>query len=341
MKIKFSLVLTLLVLLACPGALANSKTDIIRLYNGDTVTGEIKSLFGGILEVSTDAMGTINIEWPEVASIQSKYHFELRLSNGDRLYGTFEDNIRSGQIALVADDGEQGIETLEVVELRPIEDSFLERLDVYLSTTVSYTRASAVGQIAFNTNVSYENETSRNTLTGRTDIVDSDSERSQSSRFDINRSTWGKNRGNSFRALFANYEDNDELGLNRRIGAGAGLGRYFIDTHRSRFTGTTGLQVISERFSGEDTNEDVELFLSTQYSLWQFSSPEVKIDLAFNLYPSLTDTGRIRSDGNLRIRWEIVNDLYWDITSWVTSDNQAENDNTVDYAITTGIGWTY
>lgn len=340
LKTKFSVLLTLVLLLGCTGALANSKTDIIKLYNGDSITGEIKSLFGGILQVSTDAMGTVKIEWPEVASIQSKYYFEFRLSDGKRLYGSFEENVRPGQIALVDLYGAHNIESLQVVELRPIEDSFLERLDLYLSTTFSYTRASDIGQVSLNTVISYESEKSRNTLNGRTDIVDSDSERSQSSRFDINRSTWGADRAGAFRATFANYEDNDELGLARRIGAGAGLGRYFIDTHKSRWTGTTGLQVISERFTGESTNQDVELFLSTEYSIWQFSSPEINVDVGFSLYPSLTDSGRLRTDGNLRIRWELIEDLYWDVTSWMTSDNQAE-DNTIDYAITTGIGWTY
>jgi hypothetical protein len=331
----------ILALLACPGALANSKTDIIKLYNGDHITGEIKSLYGGILEVSTDSMGTLKIEWPDVASIESQFHFELRLSNGDRLYGSFADNVRAGQIALVDLYGDRKIESLQVVEIRPIEDSFMERLDVYLATTFSYTRASNLGQIALNTEVSYENENSRNTLTGRSDIVDSQNERSQSSRFDINRATWTSDRAHAYRAFFGNYEDNDELGLTRRIGIGAGVGRYFIDTHRSRLTGTAGLQLISERFTGQDTNQDIEMFLSTEYALWQFSSPEVRVDLSFNLYPSLTDSGRVRTDGNLRIRWEIISDLYWDITSWVTTDNQAEGDNSIDYAITTGVGWSY
>ncbi|KAA1193329.1 DUF481 domain-containing protein [Pseudohalioglobus sediminis] len=334
-------ILTLALLLLSPGALASRKTDIINMYNGDRITGEIVTLYGGILKVKTDAMGTLNIEWPEVASLTSEYHYELRLSNGERLYGSFDESARPGQIDLVTLFGKQDIEWLEVVEIRAIEDDFLERLDLYLSTTFSYTRASNIGQVSLNTDISYENEDSRNRLTGRTDIVDSNEERSQSTRFDVSRATWRGDRADAFRALFANYEDNDELGLNRRIGVGAGIGRYFVDTHRSRLNGVAGLQLISERFAGEEDNQDVELILTTSFATWKFTTPELDIDLSFSLYPSLTDSGRVRSDGNLRIRWELVSDLYWDITAWVTTDNQAENDNTVDYAITTGVGWTY
>ena len=47
------LVSTLVLLSVCLGsrlAAAHAKTDVVTLYNGDTVTGEILKLYGGILE---------------------------------------------------------------------------------------------------------------------------------------------------------------------------------------------------------------------------------------------------------------------------------------------------
>jgi uncharacterized protein DUF481 len=333
--------LVVLASLCSAHAFAQRKTDVISMYNGDRVTGEIKSLWGGILEVSTDSMGTLRIEWPEIAKVQSEFFYELRLSDGERMYGSLADESRPGQVVLVDIYGTHEIEWLQVVEIRPIEESFAERLDIYLSTTFSYTKASDLGQVALNTVISYEDRNSRNVLSGRSDIVDTNEERSQSSRYEVNRLLWRENRSDAYRAVFANYEDNDELDLDRRIGAGAGLGRYFIDTHRSRLLGTAGLQVINERFAGESDNQDVELFLNTTFAAWKFTTPELNVDLSFSLFPSLTDSGRLRSDGNLRIRWELIEDLYWDITAWITTDNQSEGDNSTDYSITTGIGWEY
>ena len=340
---RLQLGLALLLLLALSqGVHASRKTDIVTLFNGDRVTGEIISLDGGILEISTDAMGRIKVEWPEVASVQSDYHYELRLSDGERLYGSFHDEARPGQIVLVDIFGKHEIEWLEVVEIRPIEDNFLDRLDIYLSTTFSYTKATDLGQISLNTTASYEDERSRTSFSGRTDIINADDRNSNSSRFDIDRWQWRKDRADSFRSTFANYEDNDELGLESRIGAGAGIGKYFRDTHKTRLTGSLGLQVITESFVGESTNQDVELYLASTFSTWKFTTPELDVDLTFNLYPSLTDLGRIRTDGNLRIRWEIVEDLFWDVTAWLTTDNQTEDEAaTIDYSITTGIGWEY
>ena len=49
-----------------------------------------------------------------------------------------------------------------------------------------------------------------------------------------------------FRSFQGNYEQNDELDLNYRLGVGAGFGRHFLDTYRNRLVGVAGLQVITE-----------------------------------------------------------------------------------------------
>lgn len=342
MPLRFFSALLLLVLFCAP-AHATRKTDIVSLYNGDRITGEIVSLDRGILQLSTDAMGTLSIEWPEIARVQSKYHYEVRLSNGERLYGSFAEESRAGQVALVDIFGRHDIESLQVVELRPVEADFWKRLDVYLSTTFSYTKASDVRQLTFNTQISYEDEKSLNSLSGRTDFTHTSEGESSSSRLDVSRRVWRENRSDAFRAIYGNYQTNDELELDYRVGIGAGFGRYFIDTHRTHLTGAAGLQVVTERSASSDTSQDVELVFNTTLATWKFSTPELNLDLNFTLYPSITDSGRVRSDTNLRLRWELIEDLYWDVTAWASSDNRSNrgDGSSGDYAITTGIGWEY
>ena len=45
---------------------ARDKTDVVRLKNGDRITGEIKELERGKLTVKTDSMGTLSIELKDV-----------------------------------------------------------------------------------------------------------------------------------------------------------------------------------------------------------------------------------------------------------------------------------
>lgn len=336
----------LLLLCGSAQALAQRKTDVVTLYNGDRITGEIKSLVSGILEFSTDGMGTIKIEWQEIATISSEYHYEFRLSDGNRHFGSIDTAELPGQFVITDLYGTHNFEWLEVVEVRPIEDTFAERLEIYVSAGYSYTKASSVGQTTFNTRISYEDTNTRNTFTGRTSITDTDDETTSSNRFDINRQIW-TDRSQFFRTIFANYENNDELQLEHRIGAGSGIGKYFIDTNSNRWIGIVGMQVINEKpLRGDDgksseSNQDVELILSTHYDAWRLNTPELNLELRFTLYPSITESGRLRSDTDLVLRWEIIEDLFFDITAWATTDNEAESDRQTDYGVTTGIGWEY
>ena len=67
------------------------------------------------------------------------------------------------------------------------------------------------------------------------------------------------------------------------------------------------------------------------------------MDVSLNgtVYPSITDSGRWRADTDIRIRWELIEDLFWDVSAWGTYDNEADSDNEFDYGISTGIGWEY
>ena len=339
---------------------AHNKTDIVTLYNGDRLTGELLSMYGGIVSLNTDALGTAKIEWKRVSRIESVYHYDIRLSSGERHFAALGNTNITGQLKVISNGDEHSFEMLEVVELRPIEKGFLDRIDIYLSAGYSYTKASSVAQTTFNTEINYEDENSRNTFTGRNTVTDTEDEVTSSTRLDISRQVW-TDRSKSYRSYYARYEANDELALDGRYTLGGGLGRYFIDTQKIRWIGSAGLQVITEKTTvgrgeecdiigepfgcveaeAEDQSESIEGFFSTSFAAWRFDTPELDMDIKFNVYPSLSESGRVRADSDIRIRWELVDDLYWDLTTFVTYDNKAAVDHEVDYGITTGIGWTY
>ena len=333
---------TLLLLLCTISNLAsaNAKTDVIILYNGDRVTGEVKSLENGILALSTDSMGTINIEWQDIARLESEHYYEIRTSDGSRHLGSVAPTTQPGQVEVTDLDGEYQFDALQVVRIRPIEKSVLDRLDLYFSAGYSYTRASSIAQSSINTNLAYEDEKSRNSLTGRASFTDSSDESTSSSRVDLDRAVW-TSRKNIFRSSFASYESNDELGLKHRLGVGAGLGTILADTYRNRLVAIAGLQVITEENKGGDSDQNLELYLSGRYLAWRLDSPELDLDFGLNIYPSLTDTGRARSSSDLRLRWELVEDLFFDITAYGTYDSRAESGSGIDYGVTTGLGWEF
>ena len=50
--------------------------------------------------LSTDYAGTISIKWREIEQIQSRYLYEVRLDEGDRLYGRFVAGDTADQLTL-------------------------------------------------------------------------------------------------------------------------------------------------------------------------------------------------------------------------------------------------
>jgi hypothetical protein len=321
-------------------AMAQRKTDIIRMYNGDQLTGEIKSLLHGTLTISTESMGTVSVEWQDIASMESKYNLEMRLIDGRRVFGSVNRPERSGQFSLSALDGDSTFEMAEVVEIRPLEEHWSDRLDVYLAAGYSYTRASGVAQTSFNTEVSYSTENAENAITARHVDTNTNEEITSSSRVSITRSVWA-DRSDDFRAFWGSYENNDELGLQHRYAGGGGLGRILVDNQKMRWNGVVGLQVLTEKqdFGGED--RAVEAALSSDFSMWKLNTPKLDLSFILHLYPNLTDIGRLRGNTDFRLRWEIIEDLYWDVTAYGTFDNDAASRNKWDYGITTGVGWTY
>ena len=321
-------------------AMAQRKTDIISMYNGDRLTGEIKSLLHGILTVSAESMGTVSVEWQDIASMESQYNQELRLIDGRRVAGSVNRPERPGQLSLKALDGDDTFEMIEVIEIRPLAEHWSDRVDAYLAAGYSYTRASGVAQASFNTEVSYSSENAENTITARHTNTNTNEEVTRSSRASFSRSVW-TDRSVDFRSLWGSYESNDELGLVHRYAGGAGLGRILVDNQKMRWDAVAGLQVLTEKqtIGGED--RAVEAALSSDFSMWRLNTPELDLSFRLHVYPNLTELGRLRGNTDIRLRWEIIRDLYWDVTTYGTYDNDAASKNKWDYGITTGVGWTY
>lgn len=68
---------------------SHAKTDMITVSNGDRITGAMTEMTSGKLSVSTSYAGTISVKWREVSQIDSRYVYEVRLDDGERIYGRF------------------------------------------------------------------------------------------------------------------------------------------------------------------------------------------------------------------------------------------------------------
>jgi hypothetical protein len=325
--------------------LAAPKTDILLFKNGDRLTGEVKSLERGKLTFKTDATGTISIEWNKVASVQTDQYLQVELSDGRRTFGRASQAQPEGLLKLKVGSGSniRELPLADVVVIAPIDQGGLvARLDGYVTAGFDYTKSSGVRQVTYTGGLNSRNEKRQWAIDSSLTLT------SQSGQDDSNRySVTGYNRrfreDRWFVQGFGGVDGNDELGIDLRTMVGAAYGRMLRQDQKNDWAAYAGLAVTRENFSEQPTNDSVEAVLGTQYFFFRYDAPEASLDATLNLFPSLTESGRLRSEAQINARYEIVTDLFFQLSFYGSYDSEtgAGAESNSDYGVTTSLGYSF
>jgi len=333
---------TILVLaLWCLPVLAD-KTDVVILSNGDRITGEFKKLEAGLLQFKTDTMGTVYIEWRFIDQVISNQSQTVETNAGERWLGRMQKPEEGEGIALVTQRGTMDLDPEDVVTAWPVEATLWDKMKIDLSAGIDYAKSTDITNISIASDFSYQTESRLTQISWRSDFTH------QASGDDQRRNTIAGGHqyflpGRKFRLWVAGAESNEALGVNLRLYAGGGLGRYFVKTNSTWFAGTVGLDVTQENPQSADSEFNLETFLGLRHLHFRFASPKRNLDTQLTLYPSLTDFGRVRSDFRSTFKLELVRDLFWSLEAYVSYDNQplSVSAEKIDYGITSSIGWSH
>jgi hypothetical protein len=99
------------------------KTDVVVLLNGNSVTGEIKSLEFGALRYSTDSMGTVSIDWEDIVGVTSNQDLQIEITDGTRYFGALLPSESDHSIRVRTATDEFVFTAQQVVRITPIETS--------------------------------------------------------------------------------------------------------------------------------------------------------------------------------------------------------------------------
>jgi hypothetical protein len=322
---------------------ARAKTDIIWLSNGDRLTGEIKKLEHGKLTVGTNSLGEIRVEWDDIARIQSAYEFQFERTDGQRVTGIIEDIPEQSGVTLTNKEQTVIFAHQNIVRISQIEDDFWQRLKGSLSFGYSFTRASNVAQGNLGFRASHRTEIRSFTLEGTT-VITSDQAGDATEHLDVSFNMTRFRKDRWFNSYEIGMESSDQQGLRLRSSFGAGLGRYLVQTNTSELSVLAGLLASSENRVDEDASqENLEGALGISYSRYIFDDPTVDLVSSFTYIPSITDSGRNRAKLDIKLRWEIYSDLFWELNYYNSDDSTAGTgeDSTSDYSIVTSLGWSY
>ena len=322
---------------------AQDKTDIVTLANGDRMTGDIKSLSRGRLELETNDAGTISIEWDKVARLTSKWQFEVEVSAGDRVIGSL-----GGQteriLTVITTQGSVPLPMQDVTRITELGTNFWARLDGSISAGFSYSQSSGIAQTTLSSENVFRRPASQFRLGGSATITQqSDTEDEDDDRATLGLSFVRYLSKKWFYSVAAGLEHNSSLGLELRSQAGGTIGQRLLNTNFSSFEVGAGAVVNNEKGVDTESTQTVELVLGASYSFYKYDRPKTNIDASIKYFPSLSQWGRQRVQVDAYLKREFYKDLHFSLSVYYTFDSDPPQTGArrTDVGIVTSLGWSF
>ncbi|MEO1034850.1 MAG: DUF481 domain-containing protein [Pseudomonadota bacterium] len=323
--------------------IAFAGTDVVHFPNGDRLTGAVKRLERGRLFFDTDATGVIGIEWEDVAYLSSNQNLRVELQDGHRFFGPLIRAEGLGQLQVQDSRETVVVDMLDVTWITPIERTLASRIDADVRVGYSYAQASDTAQTNLGFNASYRTDSREFGFTSSATSTDSRNN-DTSTRFNTNfeyRHLWPRRW---FTGALAFVERNDELGLDQRTSAGVGGGQYVRQTNSHVLAWYAGLLYSQEDIAAPVANENsFELPITVEFDWFRYDSPQLDLSGTLQVIPNLSDTGRVRSNLDLALKWELIADLFWELTFYdrYDSDPPAPDAENNDYGVVLSLGYSF
>jgi hypothetical protein len=321
------------------------QTDVIELENGDRITGEIRSLEYNQLKVGTYHMGTILVEWDKVTRVHSSQQLLLELTDGGRAYGQLAEARSPGTLLVDAGDGRppESLDLVRVVRMEQVAGQrFTDRFDGYASVGFDVKKANEQSNVDLAAGLSSRNQIREWSIDSSLSLTN-DSAGKQGERADLQGVLKRFLRERNFYLGMLKLSHNTELDLDLRTLAGGTVGHYFVQTNRAEWTGGVGLAVSSEVYASGERQKSLEGVLTTDFSIFRYDFPETDISGSLTLLPSLTDIGRVRAEAELGVKYEFVDDLFFELKLYSAFDSRQPGTKTraSDYSVTTSLGYSF
>ena len=322
---------------------ARDKSDVVVLRNGDRISGDIHSLEFGILTLSTDNMSTLSIEWPAVRSITSKFEFAIERRDGTKYHGVIATSEDGADLLVQSGGGSLRIPMADVERISRFSPSFWERINGGLSIGFSYSKSSSIEVSNVNLNANYRSTAIDSSLTFSSNTT-KDSSGTTTNRELLSGAVQFLRQSRNFWGLLGSLERDQSLGIDARLTAGAGIGRRFMQTAFTELTGVVGLVGTEEWIvNTSEPRASVEAVAGGSWQVFKFIEPKTRLNLSLYVFPSLTESGRYRSTGDLSLTHKFPHDVTVGLTGYLSYDNQPPEPGAEksDYGLTFNLGYTF
>jgi hypothetical protein len=321
---------------------AKSQHDSLVLKNKDIIVGEIKSLKNGIITIETNYSDKdFLIEWSGVKEIFSKTRFLITLKNGDRLTGYIVSDENGKRMKIIDDSDSEKYTTIEdLVFLKELQNGFWGRTKANIDLGLNLTKANNLKQFNVSGRFGYSadkwsSDVNFNLLRASQDSVNT------IQRTDVSLNYIYYLQHAMFFSSSINFLSNTEQALRLRTTGKLGIGKFFIQTNRAYLGLGGGLSFNNESFFNEtESRNSLEVYVGTEAKL--FDIGDLNFTGSWNVYKSITKSGRWRSDLKVDAKYDLPWDFYIKSNFTVNYDNRsAIPGNYFDYIFGLSFGWQF
>jgi len=296
-----------------------------------------------ILQFKTSTMSTVQIKWRNVSNIYAPDKYcQIELKDKAMIFGNLDSINIPNAIRVTSEIGEFNIPTDKVVRITQVKELFWRRFSGNVGAGISYTKASEVTQSNGNANVSYTDE-NRYAAVDLSSIQTAQPGRTTTKQdvlVNFNRNTFTR----QFSTIFTGANRNTEVGIDLRRKAGLGYGIDLLHTSiaRIRFV-SAGIYNQERTLEEQNTTQNGEGLFSLDARIFKYSSPEVYLTSSFNWYPSMTIPGRHRTEADIKLRFELFNNLFLEFTFYHTYDNKPASETAAnsDYGLISSVQYKF
>jgi len=319
----------------------SAQNDTIRLVSGDQLVGEIKVISEGVLKIETAYSDKdFSIEFNKVKKLVIQRKCLVLLTDNRRRFGYIR-SIDTGTITITLDNNiKEEYAIAEIIMLKEVRENFFERFKASVDLSYNFTRANRTQQFSFSGNLNYNSELWRfeaniNSLNTNQENVD------QTRRTDASLNFVRLLKKKLYLTGEVPFLSNTEQALDSRISPSIGVGRFMVSTNKLYLGVATGFTLNIENYTDTSLNKkSTEVFISTTFKIYDVKDFDFVTDL--KLYPSLSESGRFRTDYNLSLKYDLPLDFYLKLGFTLNYDNKpAITGNDVDYIFTSGFGWSF
>ena len=327
---------------------AAAQIDTLVMPGNNLIVGEVKGMQYGVITIETDySDDDFTIEWLDVVAIRTQTRFLISLSNGERLNGTVSSYGSEHGVKIHESDGTElaDIALEDIVFLNGVESDFWGRMSASIDFGINLTKANNFKQYNARSNVGYRADRWSAGLSY--DLLRS----SQDETDPIRRQEFGSTfqyylEQKWYIAGNLNLLSNTEQALDLRRSLKFGGGRSIIKNNKAEWGAIVGIAFLNEEFDNSSLTEPVdpnprastEAFIGTNANL--FDTGDLSLTSSLYMYPSLTESGRFRTDFSLDVKYDLPLDFYIKTGLTYNYDNQpAEAGNESDYVMSIGFGW--